>query len=129
MNWLRRMMYGRYGTDQLNLFLLFAGLLFSLIGTFSRRALFGFAADLIWLWAIFRMFSRNLPRRRTENMKFMKIAGPCISWYHQRRNMARDRDHCYFKCPSCGAQLRVPRGKGKISITCRKCGTIFQEKT
>lgn len=129
MNWLRRIMYGRYGSDQLNLFLLVLGLLVSLIGTLSRIWLFDVAANAIWLCAIFRIFSRNLDKRRMENMKFMKVADPWISWFRQKRNMARDREHCYFKCPECGAQLRVPRGKGKISITCRKCGTTFQEKT
>jgi hypothetical protein len=122
-------MYGRYGSDQLNLFLLFAGLLLSLIGMFSRQRLLTLAADLCWLFAIFRLLSRNMERRRTENQKFLKITDPCVSWYRQKRNQARDRDHCYFKCPCCGAQLRVPRGKGKISITCRQCSTVFQEKT
>lgn len=129
MNWLRRVMYGRYGSDQLSLFLLVLGLLFSLLAQLFHFSLLLFAADLIFLFAVFRMFSRNLEKRRSENMKFMKFAGPWVAWFRQKRNMARDREHCYFKCPSCGSQLRVPRGKGKISITCRKCGTTFQEKT
>ena len=129
MNWLRRMMYGRYGADQLSLFLLVAGMLCSLTGALSRLTLFRLAADVLWLFGIFRMLSRNQERRRLENVRFMKWAGPWLSWLRQKRNMARDREHRYFKCPSCGAQLRVPRGKGKISITCRRCGTIFQEKT
>lgn len=129
MNWLRRMMYGRYGTDQFSLFLLVSGALCSLAGMLSRLLVFELAADALWLFGIFRILSRNLERRRLENRKFLNLAGPWLSWLRQKRNMARDREHCYFKCPSCGAQLRVPRGKGKISITCRKCGTIFQEKT
>lgn len=129
MNWLRRVMYGRYGADQLSFVLLAGGMLCSLAGMLSRLVLFRLAADVLWLFGIFRMLSRNLERRRLENAKFMGWAGPWLSWLRQKRNMMRDREHCYFKCPSCGAQLRVPRGKGKISITCRRCGTIFQEKT
>ena len=129
MNWLQRMMYGRYGADQLSFFLLFVGVVFSLLAMVTNLFLLTMVADVLWLLSLLRMFSRNLNQRREENRKFMKFAGPWISWFHQKRNMARDREHRYFKCPNCGAQLRVPRGKGKISITCRKCGTVFQEKT
>jgi len=46
-----------------------------------------------------------------------------------RRTIHRDKEHCYFKCPNCGQQLRVPRGKGKITVTCRSCGAVFEEKS
>ena len=77
---------------------------------------------------LFRLLSRNIPRRRAENLRFMRAAGPIMSWLRLRRNIRRDKEHVYFKCPSCGQQLRVPRGKGKITVTCRACGASFQEK-
>ena len=46
-----------------------------------------------------------------------------------RRTMAQDKDHRYFKCPNCGQQLRVPKGKGKLNITCRNCGVSFEKNT
>ncbi len=58
----------------------------------------------------------------------MQLAGPAINWFHLRRTMHRDKEHRYFRCPSCGQQLRVPKGKGKITVTCRSCGAVFQEK-
>ena len=64
-----------------------------------------------------------------ENARFMRAAGPLLSWIHLRRTIRRDKEHVYFKCPGCGQQLRVPRGKGKITVTCRGCGASFQEKS
>ena len=81
------------------------------------------------LFALFRMLSRNPARRRAENARFLKVAGPAIQWFRLRRTIHRDKEHCYFKCPNCGQQLRVPRGKGKITVTCRSCGAVFEEKS
>ena len=64
-----------------------------------------------------------------ENARFMRLAGPVLSWLRLRRTIRRDKEHVYFKCPSCGQQLRVPRGKGKITVTCRGCGASFEEKS
>ena len=80
-------------------------------------------------WTLFRLLSRNAPRRRAENAKFLKLIGPLLRWFHLRRTIYRDKEHCYFKCPHCGQQLRVPRGKGKITVTCRSCGASFEEKS
>ena len=80
-------------------------------------------------WTLFRLLSRNAPRRRAENAKFLKLIGPLQRWFHLRRTIYRDKEHCYFKCPHCGQQLRVPRGKGKITVTCRSCGASFEEKS
>lgn len=129
MNWLRQMMLGRYGLDQLSLFLLLVGMFCSLLASLLHFFPLTLLADVIWLLAVLRMFSRNLEKRRGENVRFLRLAGPWLSWLRQRRNQLRDRDHRYFTCPSCGQQLRVPRGKGKIAITCRRCGTVFHTKT
>ena len=132
-NFLQRLMYGRYGTDQLNLFLLVVFLLLWLAEAFVRNQIA--AAVLSWISLllaaamIFRIMSRNYSRRRAENDAFLKVFGPVIHWFKRKRNQVRDKDHVYFKCPTCSQTLRVPRGKGKISITCRNCGTVFQEKT
>ena len=75
------------------------------------------------------MLSRQIDRRRAENARFMTLAGPIIRWYKMRRTIHRDRDHRYFRCPNCGQYLRVPRGKGKITVNCRNCGVSFEEKS
>ena len=59
----------------------------------------------------------------------MRLAAPVLSWLRLRRAIRRDKEHVYFKCPSCGQQLRVPRGRGRITVTCRACGASFQEKS
>ena len=105
-NAIQRFMYGRYGNDPLYM-----------------------VSFVLLLAALFRMLSRNIAGRRMENAKFMRAAGPLIRWIHFRRAIRRDKEHVYFKCPSCGQQLRVPRGKGKITVTCRGCGASFQEKS
>lgn len=132
-NFFSRLMYGRYGSDQLNTFLLVLFWILWLVDIFVKNAVASLILSTIaWVCiflALFRMLSRNYGRRSAENDAFMKLVGPAIHWFKRKRSQARDKDHVYFKCPTCAQTLRVPRGKGKISITCRNCGTVFQEKT
>lgn len=128
-NALQRFMYGRYGNDQLNTALLILYVALYVLYFLTRIELFYWISFVSILFALFRMFSRNPARRRAENAKFLKIAGPAIQWFRLRRTIHKDREHCYFKCPNCGQQLRVPRGKGKITVTCRSCGATFEEKS
>ncbi len=129
MNWLQKLMYGRYGGDQLSLFLMAVYLVLYLISSLFDLAVLGWITLLLAAWAVFRTFSRNLPKRRAENAKFMELAGPAIRWVRLCRAQRKDKDHCYFKCPNCGQHLRVPKGKGKITVTCRSCGVSFEEKS
>ncbi len=128
-NALQRFMYGRYGNDQLNAFLLLLYVVLFLAQVLIRSAVLYYLSLAAIFLALFRMLSRNMDRRRWENAKFMELAGPAARWLRLRRTIRRDKEHCYFKCPSCGQQLRVPRGKGTIRVTCRTCGASFQEKT
>ncbi len=128
-NALQRFMYGRYGSDQLNVFLIAAYLILLLLSALPGLGFLEFIAFILVAWSLFRLLSRNYAARRAENAKFLKLAGPVIRWYRLRRTILRDKDHRYFKCPSCGQQLRVPKGKGKITVTCRGCGSSFQEKS
>ena len=127
-NAIQRLMYGRYGGDQLNIFLLGLYLVLYLISWLANLPLLYWLSLAVFAAVLYRMLSRNYARRREENARFMKLAGPVLSWLRLRRTIRRDKDHMYFKCPSCGQQLRVPRGKGKITVTCRSCGALFQEK-
>jgi ribosomal protein L37AE/L43A len=129
MNMLRRLMYGRYGSDQLSLFLLVVYLLLYLISMVLKWPILSWIALVILFWDFYRMMSRRIDKRRAENAKFLQLAGPAIRWFKMRRTIHRDRDHRYFKCPNCGQYLRVPRGKGKITINCRNCGVSFEERS
>lgn len=131
-NMLQRFMYGRYGCDALSLFLLGVYVVLYLVSSLVRLRVF-YILDLIGtallLWGFFRILSRNYDRRRAENAAFLKVAGPVIQFVKLRRCIHRDKEHCYFSCPTCKQMLRAPRGKGKIHVTCRNCGTVFEKKT
>lgn len=130
MNWLRRFMAGRYGGDQLSMALL----IFSIILNFTARLtgiplliLIGYVPFGI---AVFRMLSRNMAKRSMENYNFSRLMKPVYSWLMITRDRIRDiKTHRYFTCPKCRQSLRVPKGKGKIVIICRRCKTEFKGRT
>ena len=122
-------MYGRYGADQLSWFLLIVYVALSILSGLPHLGLLSWVAMLVLIWSFFRMFSRRYDRRRAENARFLAMAGPAIRWLKMRRTILRDRDHRYVRCPNCGQYMRVPRGKGRITVNCRSCGVSFEEKS
>ena len=129
MNFLRKLMYGRYGSDHLSFFLLFLYVVLIFTSALPHMAWVSWLALAVLLWNLFRMFSRRIDRRRAENARFLALFGPFIRRFKMRRTIHRDKDHRYFKCPNCGQYLRVPRGKGKITVNCRNCGASFEERS
>ena len=119
---LRRFMTGRYGTDKLNMAILMVALVVCRISGFVRVAavnlLLTAVSYALMIWAICRSFSRNTYKRYQENRKFLQFF-----------DRLRDRDHRYYDCPRCRQNVRVPRGKGKIAITCPRCKEKFIRKT
>ena len=128
-NAIRRFMYGRYGNDQLNLCLIVFYLALYLLFAATRFVPLYWLTVVLILAALFRTLSRNLTRRREENDRFLCLVDPAVRWLRLHRTIRRDKEHRYFKCPNCGQMLRVPRGKGKITVTCRGCGASFQENS
>ncbi len=129
MGWFQKLMTGRYGIDHLNIALFSLYILLYLIAWPLNSFPLKVVDTICLLWALFRMFSRRADRRQAENAKFLDMLRPMVRWYNVRKCRRNDKDHCYFKCPNCGQQLRVPKGKGKVSITCRSCGATFEENT
>ena len=129
MNFIRRLMIGRYGGDQLTFCLLGLYLLLYVLALLFKSTILYYVGMALLLWNFYRMFSRNLDRRRAENARFLTLVSPLVRWCKLRHTIAHDREHRYFKCPNCGQQLRVPRGKGKVTVSCRNCGVSFEEKT
>ena len=119
---LRRFMQGRYGTDKLNTLILGASFAAALLSLFIHMPAINLLLTLfcygMMFWAFFRMLSRNTYKRYQENRKYLLLL--------QR---FKDREHRYYDCPKCHQQVRVPKGKGKISITCPKCREKFIRKT
>ena len=121
-NGLRNFMRGRYGSDKLNTFLLVLGVITSIVSMITGTGIVSFVLTLISYflmgWVIFRMLSRNTYKRYQENRKFL------LFW-----ERLKDKEHKHFDCPRCRQPVRVPRGKGKIAITCPKCKEKFIKKT
>ena len=94
------------------------------------RFVFLLLAIVAMVLTFWRCLSKNLNKRWKENERYMKKTQKLRDWAHLRRDMWRQRkEYKFFKCPSCKAVLRVPKGKGKVRIVCRKCGTAFEKKT
>ncbi len=126
---LARFMSGRYGGDQLNLFLIVVYVVLYVLSLILRWPVLNLLTLVLLIIAFFRMLSRNIDRRRAENTKFLQITRPVLRNFKTLRVRVSDRDHRYFKCPNCGQQMRVPRGKGRITVHCRSCGATFEEKS
>ncbi len=120
--WLARFMAGRYGTDKLNIAILVVGMIMSLLTLFIKVRPVVLICTLLSYtllgWALYRTLSRNTYKRYRENRRYLMMI-----------ERFKDRDHRYFDCPRCSQQVRVPRKKGKISITCPKCKEKFIRKT
>ena len=129
-NWLRNFMAGRYGPDQLNVALLILAIVLGMVGSITRLGIITLLSYIPLVYALFRLFSRNITRRRAENDRFLRFWWPVKTKLSGKLKQFKDRKtHKYFKCPSCRNTLRVPKGKGKIQITCPKCGERFIKKT
>lgn len=126
MNWMQRMMMGRYGGDQMGIGILILSMAINFVPFWPARIV----SILLLAWAVFRMFSRNIARRRMENEKFLRVWYPVKNFFVRLFKRRPDaKTHKHFRCPKCRQELRVPRGKGKIVITCPKCGTKMTKRT
>ncbi|MBR0206667.1 MAG: hypothetical protein IJQ45_08020 [Clostridia bacterium] len=137
---LRRFMEGRYGADELNRFLTVCGWVLLLLGFvlsgFSGRAALIAGTALICLsWAlllfsVFRTLSKKTSQRASENYAYFVCKNKVLGWFRRIKGRWQDRKiHRYFRCPQCHATVRVPRGKGKIRITCPHCRHQFVKKS
>ncbi|MDY4433875.1 MAG: hypothetical protein SPF08_01800 [Candidatus Flemingibacterium sp.] len=130
MDKLRRFMYGRYGVDELCYALVILGMVFTFTARVSGIIWFQIPAYLALIWAIFRIFSKNQKARSGERAAFLKVWNPVKKWFRLQYNRIRDiKTHRYFTCPNCKNTLRVPKGKGEITIICPVCKAKFDKKT
>ena len=121
-------MIARSGFDAYTLFLLVIFFLVRTAGRMSGMVVLIILSYAVLAYAVFRFFSTNTLKRQVENAHFLSLFQSVIRWFRFRRTVMADKEHRYFKCPNCGQPLRVPRGKGKVQITCRACGAQFEEK-
>ena len=159
---LNRFLQGRYGVDAFGKCLIYVGLVLALVNVLFRNTVLSFVSLAIWIYAYYRMMSRDIYRRIGENDRYLNAkasitgrlrgllgklrggqgnpAGSQSDGSNGSSRGCRSRcnsysGNCYedqykvFKCPKCSQKLRVPRGKGKIMITCRRCGNEFKKRS
>lgn len=135
---LRRFMQGRYGNDNLNRFLtvlcwvlLIAGLVLSFFESTSAAG--SLLAILAWaplVYSLFRSFSKNYSKRYGENQRYLALKGKVTGKLGGLKRRWKERKlYRFYRCPQCSVTVRVPKGKGKIRITCPRCGNAFIRKT
>lgn len=127
---LRRFMMGRYGVDYFSRFTLTASLIFLILSTLTKFSLFQLLFWGFLLYTYYRIFSRNIAKRREENNWYLNKTYKTRNFIlRQKNSLAQRKTHHIYKCPNCKQKIRVPRGKGKIEITCPKCRISFIKRS
>ncbi|MEA4971375.1 MAG: zinc ribbon domain-containing protein [Candidatus Pelethousia sp.] len=142
MGFFNRLLQGRYGVDKLNLALFWGGIGCSVVTWFLSKVpvlftAFRLLALIFYGYAVFRIFSRNYAARQRELTGYLRLENKLRAlWQRLRyghRNVinlnAERKKFKYLTCPQCRQKLRVPRGKGKLRVTCTKCGCKFNAKS
>ena len=124
-----RFMSGRYGTDQLNMAMLWTALIMTIIGSIAKLGILSLMADALLIVMFIRMLSKDRYKRQHENQVYLektyKLRKGASEWINRMKNSKKYR---YFSCPQCKMRLRVPRGVGNVTITCKGCGHKFDKK-
>lgn len=126
---IQNFMKGRRGADELSMALLIIGVILSMLSSILRLNILYLLSLAIYIFALYRMFSRNLEKRYAENAAFLKLWRGKSSAVRQCFNrMKNSKKYKYFKCPECKSRLRLPRGVGEVTVTCGKCHHAFKQK-
>ena len=131
---LAKFMYGRYGTDRLNMFLLIVLIVCAGLNLFVRNGYFSIVMSswetLLIVLIYYRMFSRNIQKRYAENQKYLSLENKVKRFFGRTKYKQEQRkDFHIYTCPQCRQKIRIPKGKGKISVRCPKCGAEFVKKS
>ena len=125
-----KFMAGRYGNDRLNQVMTIIFLVLAALNIFVRNVYFStvlMSWEILFLILVYvRMFSRNIAKRYAENQKYLNFKyNRTVSWNRFKKHLAQRKDYRFYKCPMCKQEVRVPKGHGKIEITCPKCREQF----
>lgn len=130
MNWFRKMMIGRYGMDQLSNAMFILSIVILVISSLTGSSIINMLGIIVLILCYARIFSKNINKRRAENMRFLQWWNPICVKLNQSANRVKGyKTYRYYKCPKCGQRLRVPKGKGRIRINCPKCHNEFVKNT
>ena len=123
-------MSGRYGADQLARFMLGVCMVCIILNLFVRSQFLHTLSLVLLIVCYFRMLSRNYAKRSAENQKYLELEWKVRARFQKMRGrISQSKDYHIYKCPSCGQKIRIPRGKGKIVVTCPKCRHEFTKKS
>lgn len=125
----RQFMMGRYGADQFSRFIMGCGVVTLILYMILRGSLWYWLTLILLIWNYFRVLSRNHSKRAMENQWYLDLRDRVLGIFRTSRSGARDKNFRIYRCPSCHQKVRVPRGKGRISITCPKCHREFIKRT
>ena len=130
MNWLKRFMAGRYGMDQLSLTMIVFSLALSILSKFISLSILYIVSLVTLVFAYIRIFSRKLGLRYAENNRFLNLIKPLTNFLRLSYRRIRDyKDYRYYRCKECRQMIRVPRGKGRLEITCPRCDIKIIKRT
>lgn len=122
----QKFMQGRYGVDAFSKFLLGATLVLWVINIVADSRMINTWALLLLIYSYYRMFSKDINKRYQENQKFLALKSKLLARFKSEKSQMHERKtHHIYKCPTCKQKIRIPRGKGRICITCPKCKTEF----
>ena len=125
-----RFMQGRNGVDQLSQFLNIVVLILLVVSIFTKSVILDWLPFVVMGYMYFRIFSRNIPKRSVENQKFCNMRYDfAIKKNNWKKEWEQRKIYRFFRCPMCHQKVRVPKGRGKICITCPKCRTEFVKKS
>ena len=125
-----RFMAGRYGADELSRVMMFAAVALMLINLFVRLEILNIVVVALIVIIYLRMFSKNIQKRYEENCKYYALKQKVLAFFSKQKNTAQDlKTNHIWKCPGCGQKIRIPRGRGKIIVTCPKCRHEFEKKS
>ncbi len=124
----RRCMSGRYGTDMFSVFLLIFAIVLSFLSRLPFLSLLYYVSAAILVYSLYRTLSKNIEKRYRELTWFENKRQKVMGKFETFSRMRQDKTHRYFRC-SCGTYSRVPKGRGKIKITCKRCGKTMVRKS
>ncbi len=130
MDKIRKFMIGRYGGDKLSFVLLIGAMLLSFVSSILGFELGMILSYVPSIWGIFRVFSKNIYKRAEENRKFLRVYAPIERKVVESfKLLIGTKTHKHYRCAKCKQIIRIPRGRGKLCITCPKCKHEFIKNT
>ena len=123
-------MSGRYGVDDFSKALLYATLALCLVSLFTLNRMLNLLLTAGLVFIYYRMFSKNYSRRYQENLWYLRQKDKVMHFFRRQNSLAQQRKtHRIYTCPQCRQKIRIPKGHGKVQITCPQCKTAFIKRS